>query len=123
MGQQSGWHASLTALQQQLPLLQHLPDHSTATALLGVLLVVLLIPRLRTLVWNTVETVLASLLLVVLVLVVLGLAPGAHGPFNFCFFSCVRAHALCNLSGWCNSRATSAQLAGRLHTRRAAHVP
>ncbi|KAF6265618.1 hypothetical protein COO60DRAFT_1477470 [Scenedesmus sp. NREL 46B-D3] len=77
MGQQSGWQASLAALQQQLPLLQLMPDSSLAAGVLGALLVLLLIPRLRCLVWDTVETILASLLLVVLVLLVLGLAPGA----------------------------------------------
>jgi hypothetical protein len=76
MDQQSGWQASLAALPQQLPLLQSLPDNTAATAALGAVLVLLLIPRLRILIWNTVETVLASLLLVLLVLVVLGLAPG-----------------------------------------------
>jgi hypothetical protein len=76
MDQQGGWQASIVALQQQLPLLQDLPDNSIATGALGVLLVLLLLPRVRLLLFNTVETVLVSLLLVVLVLVVLGLAPG-----------------------------------------------
>jgi hypothetical protein len=94
MGQQSGWQASMAALQQQLPLLQHLPDNSTASALLGAVLVLLLIPRLRILVWNTVETVLASLLLVVLVLVVLGLAPGVHCRFMHTCITCILHNTL-----------------------------
>uniref|UniRef100_A0A383V7M2 Uncharacterized protein n=1 Tax=Tetradesmus obliquus TaxID=3088 RepID=A0A383V7M2_TETOB len=77
MDQQIGWQASLAALQQQLPLLRSTPDNTALTGALGVVLVLLLIPRLRNLIFNTVETILASLLLVLLVLVVLGLAPGA----------------------------------------------
>lgn len=78
MDQQIGWQASLAALQQQLPLLRSIPDNTALTGALGVVLMLLLIPRLRNLIFNTVETILASLLLVLLVLVVLGLAPGVH---------------------------------------------
>jgi hypothetical protein len=95
MSQQSGWQASVAALQQQLPLLHHLPDNSTASALLGAVLVLMLIPKLRILVWNTIETVLASLLLVVLVLVVLGLAPGVHCRFTQCVWHTLQHMQYC----------------------------
>lgn len=45
-------------------------------ACLGPIICVLLIPRLRKITWDVVETVLASLLLVALVLMVLGLPFG-----------------------------------------------
>lgn len=69
-----------------------LPEHAATTAMLATALVVLVIPRLRKLVWDTVETTLASLLLVLLVLMVLGL------PFGKCT-SCWSV-----LVGWHTSR-------------------
>lgn len=73
---EQGWLSSAGSF---LPLLDRLPQDGLSTAVLALVLVIVLIPKLRTLVWDAVETVLASLLLVVLVAVVLGL------PFGECF--------------------------------------
>lgn len=66
-----------------------LPDNAITSAILATALVMLLVPRLRKLVWDTMETILASLLLVLLVLVVLGL------PFGKCSVSHLPAHTQC----------------------------
>ena len=75
---QEAWQLGTTAVQQgRLP--EQVPQNAalTAGAVLALVGSVLLVPRLRRLVWNTVDTTLAVLLLAFLVLFVLLLPAGA----------------------------------------------
>ena len=82
---QEAWQLGTTAVQQgRLP--EQVPQNAalTAGAVLALVGSVLLVPRLRRLVWNTVDTTLAVLLLAFLVLFVLLLPPSLqNAALNF----------------------------------------
>lgn len=59
------------------------PQDGPTTAMLATMVVILLIPKLRKLVWDIVETILASALLLLLILMVLGLPFGESALIAF----------------------------------------